>query len=75
MQEAILSKLANVLELSYRLSTPEEESKGIDGYVGTTPYSIKPDSYKTMNRLSENINVKMIYYSKEKSLLTIDVEQ
>ncbi len=74
VQEAILSKLAEKVENSYRLATPAEESQGIDGFVGKIPYSIKPDTYKTMGRLSEVINVKMIYYTKTKNGLTIEVE-
>lgn len=58
VQKAILAFLADQKNESYRLATPEEESKGIDGYVGETAYSVKPISYKTMNRLSESIDVK-----------------
>ena len=46
----------------------------IDGYVGNVPYSVKPDTYKTMGRLSETIAVKMIYYTKTKTGLTIEIE-
>ena len=74
VQEAILSKLAEICKKDYRLATPEEESQGIDGFVGNVPYSIKPDTYKTMGRLSEVIDVKMIYYSKTKTGLKIEVE-
>lgn len=75
VQKAILASLAKRMNTSYRLANQEEESQGIDGYVGGTPYSIKPDSYKTMNRLSETINVKMIYYKKDKTGLKIEVEE
>ncbi len=74
-QKAILAKLAEIKGLNYRLATPNEESVGIDGYVGNIPYSIKPDTYKTMNRLSERIEVKMIYYTKTKTCLKIEVEE
>lgn len=74
VQEAILSKLAEKTNKDYRLANPEEESRGIDGYVGTVPYSIKPNTYKTMGRLSEIIDVKMIYYSKTKTGLKFEVE-
>lgn len=74
VQKAILAFLAKEKGTTYRLATPEEESAGIDGYVGEVPYSIKPDTYKTMGRLSETINVKMIYYTKTKTSLKIDVE-
>lgn len=75
VQQVILSSLAKRLGTTWRLATPAEESKGIDGFVGSTPYSIKPASYKTMERLSENINVKMIFYNKTKTGLTIEVEE
>ena len=74
VQRAILSSLAQKLNKEYRLANPSEESVGIDGYVGDTPYSIKPDTYKIMNRLSESINVKMIYYTKTKTGLNIEIE-
>ena len=74
VQKAILASLAERRGTTYRLATPEEESIGIDGYVGEVPYSVKPDTYKTMGRLSETIDVKMIYYSKTKTNLKIEVE-
>ena len=76
-QNAILQKLAQIKKLSYRLATPEEESKGIDGFVGDTAYSIKPDTYKSTNArsISDNINVVMIYYTKKKSGLNIDIDE
>ena len=74
VQKAILSSLAEKTERSYRPATAEEESKGIDGFVGDIPYSVKPDTYKTMGRLSEEIGVKMIYYAKTKAGLKVEVE-
>lgn len=74
VQKAILASLAERRGVTYCLATPEEESVGIDGYVGDTPYSIKPDTYKTMGRLSESIDVKMIYYTKTKTGLIIELE-
>lgn len=75
VQKAILASLAERKGTTYRLATPDEESVGIDGYVGNVPYSVKPDTYKTMGRLSETIAVKMIYYTKTKTGLTIEVEE
>ena len=74
VQKAILAALAQKAGKAYRLATPAEESKGIDGFVGSIPYSVKPDTYKTMGRLSESIDVKMIYYTKTKTGLKIEVE-
>ena len=75
VQKAILASLAERKGTTYRLATPEEESQGIDGFVGSKPYSIKPDTYRTMGRLSETIDVTMVYYTKKKTGLTIEVEE
>lgn len=69
-----MASLAEKRGTTYRLATQEEESVGIDGYVGNIPYSVKPDTYKIMGRLSETIDVKMIYYAKTKTSLKIEVE-
>ena len=74
-QEAILKKVAQTLNSNYRLSTPDEESKGIDGYIGDIPVSIKPDTYKTKMNLQEKIDVRFIYYTKTKEGLVIDYEE
>lgn len=74
IQKAILASLANIKGDTYRLASPAEEAAGIDGYVGETPYSIKPESYKMMGGLSEVIDVKIIYYIKVKNGLIIEVE-
>lgn len=74
-QEAILKKIADVKKENYRFSTPKEESKGIDGFIGDTPISIKPITYKTKNSLRENIIVEIIYYDKTKSGLMIDASE
>jgi len=75
VQQAILKSIADKKQQKYRLANPKEESIGIDGFIGDTAYSIKPDTYKTMKRLSEEIDVKMIYYTKTKTGLTIEIEE
>lgn len=75
VQNSILAYLAEISNQTYRLSTPEEESKGIDGFVGEKAYSIKPMTYKTMDRLQEKIEATMIYYEKVKTGLKIEVEE
>jgi len=39
-QEAILSYISKKEGKSYRISTPQEESQGIDGYIDGIPVSI-----------------------------------
>jgi len=73
-QEAILKKLSEVKNETYRLATPDEESKGIDGYIGSIPISIKPITYKTKNSLSENIEVAIIFYEKKKDGIVVEYD-
>ena len=74
-QEAILKKVAKIKNTTYRLSKSEEESRGIDGFIGKTPISIKPITYKTKGMLRENISIKIIFYEKKKSGLDIDISK
>lgn len=74
-QEAILKRIAKLKKTTYRLSTPEEESKGIDGFIGTLPVSIKPTTYKTKNMLSEKIDVRIVFYEKKKDGIVVDMSQ
>lgn len=71
-QESILKTIAERRWQKYRRATPEEESKNIDGYIGDTPVSIKPITYKTKNMLHENIDVKLIYYEKLKDGIKVE---
>jgi hypothetical protein len=72
-QESILRRVAKLKNTIYRLSNPEEESKGIDGFIGNTPVSIKPVTYKAKNMLREQIDVRFIFYDKKKDGINIDI--
>lgn len=73
-QEAIIRKIAATLNKPYRLAIPEEESKGIDGYINEKAISIKPDSYRTKSNLSEVIQVPIVFYIKTKTGLTVNYD-
>jgi hypothetical protein len=74
-QEAILKKAAEIKGVGYRLAEKADESKGIDGYIGKIPVSIKPDTYKIKKSLREAIKVKMIYYKKIKNGIEVDYSE
>ena len=74
-QEAILRKLSEIKGCDYRLAEPSEESQGIDGFVGEDAYSIKPSTYEAMPRLSESIEVKMIFYEKKKDGVVFEMPE
>jgi len=71
-QEAILKKGAEIKGCSYRFANPEEESKGMDGYIGDTPVSIKPHTYEVKASLPEHIAIKIIYYRKVDDGIEVD---
>lgn len=73
-QEAILRKIAEQKALPYRFSTPEEESRGVDGYIGERPISIKPDTYKAMSQLPESIEVGLVFYAKVKDGIVLEYD-
>ena len=73
-QEAILKKVADRRGEKYRPSTPAEESRGIDGFIGKTPVSIKPAAYKSKRALGEKIETEIIYYTKKKDGIVIEFD-
>jgi hypothetical protein len=71
-QQAILARVAKIKNTTSRIATPGEESKGIDGYIGQDPVSIKPTTYKSKLGLPESIRVPIIYYEKLKDGIRVD---
>jgi len=70
-QEAILKKVAEIKNTTYRIASKEEERRGIDGYIGYTPVSIKPKTYTSKGSLAEEITVQIIFYEKKKDGIVI----
>lgn len=70
-QEAILKRVAAHMGKSYRMADPEEEAKGIDGYIGDNPVSIKPQTYESKQMYPESISVQIVYYDKVKDGINI----
>lgn len=65
IQEAILRKLGEMYDTEITRATAEDESKGIDGYVGDQPVQIKPTTYP--DDLQEGIDVPIVTYDENKS--------
>ncbi|MEK7680037.1 MAG: MjaI family restriction endonuclease [Deltaproteobacteria bacterium] len=74
-QEAILKKGAEIKGTTYRTALPEDESKGIDGYIGGVPVSIKPETYKLKREHTEHIGTKIIYYEKTDDGIAVDYSE
>ena len=73
-QEAILKKGAQLKGVDYRRANPDEEARGIDGYIGDVPVSIKPYTYEVKSSLPEHINAKIIYYRKVDDGIEVDFD-
>jgi len=71
-QEAILKKGAEIKGTTYRFAEPNEKSKGIDGYIGDAPVSIKPHTYEAKASLPEHIDIKIIFYRKIDGGIEVD---
>ena len=56
------------------LRREQEESQGIDGFIGEKPVSIKPATYKIKMGLNEQIQVPVVYYDKKKSDIVIEFD-
>ena len=73
-QAAILEKVAARIGASFRLANTDEEARGIDGFIGETPVSVKTDTCRVMAALPENIEAKMIFYTVTKDGLRIEAD-
>lgn len=71
-QSLIIPKLGEIFGKTTREATPDEESNGIDGYIGNKPVQIKADTYKSKEILPEEIKVPIVYYKKTKSGISFE---
>ena len=78
VQEPILSYFSRKLGETYRIATPEEESKGIDGYIGEYSISIKKMTYKDKRGIAEErpSGDVVIYYEKDEdnNIVILEIE-
>lgn len=71
-QTAIISAIATQVGKEWREANPTEEAQGIDGFIGGKPLQIKSATYKLEARLSETIDVPIVYYDKKKDGISIE---
>lgn len=74
-QEAILRRCSELLGKPYKVATAEEEAKGIDGYIGDRPISIKPTTYDLRSSLQESLPSAVIFYEKLKDGISVDASR
>lgn len=75
IQDAIIKTIAKDLGVESRLSTPEEEGQGIDGYINNVPVQIKSVTYRNEIRNEQFAeDIVIIYYSKDERNADITFE-
>jgi len=73
-QAAVLKAIAAAMNTDWRRATNEEEARGIDGYIGTAPVSIKPESYEIMKQLPEEIDAVVVVYRKTRTHIEVEFD-
>jgi len=74
-QEAVIKEIAAETNNSYRLADPEEESAGIDGFVGDRPVSVKPLSDIPVDRLQVVKEGALINYKKTGKGIEVEFDE
>ncbi len=75
IQDAIIKTIASELNVESRLSTPEEEGRGIDGYINDIPVQIKSITYRNEVRNEQFAEeIVIVYYSKDERSADISFE-
>lgn len=75
LHEAILKEVAQQLGRECRLAGPDEEAKGIDGYIGNTAVSIKPSSYRQQHTVVEELPSAVIFYTKTRRGIDVEYDE
>ena len=74
-QKAILKKGAELINRDFRLAEREEESKGIDGYIGDMAVSIKPITYRLESDIEDTLPNVVIYYEELEDGIEVDYSE
>lgn len=76
IQQATLEHLSEQFDRAYSVAPAEDEAKGIDGYLGETPVSIKPESYKQKTSVQhEEIGAATVFYKKTRKYIHIEYDE
>lgn len=75
IQDAIIKTIAKDLGVESRLGTPDEEGRGIDGYINNVPVQIKSNTFQEEVRNEQfDEEIVMIYYTKDNRTADITFE-
>jgi len=76
VQNTIIKKIASELNVNYRIANPDEEKKGIDGFINGQPVQIKSETYKqTGKQHNEETTCPVVYYKKKDKTIIFEYEK
>ena len=75
VQGVVLTELARRAGRKLTRATPEDEAKGIDGYLGGQAVSVKPHDYKAKQALPEQIDCPKVIYTKSSTGVKVDATE
>lgn len=75
MQTAILTRLSEMLGRPFRTADAKEEARGIDGFIGDVPVSVKPVSYRLQRLSHERLPAAIVLYEKTSSGIRVDFQE
>jgi len=68
-QDAILRRIAKLEHTDYRPADAREEAKGIDGFIGGRPVTVKPATYSSKGMLREQLDAVFVVYEKKNGIV------
>lgn len=74
-QNAILPELARRLDMPLSPASSIDEGRGVDGWLGSTPVQVKPETYRKMRALPEERSCPVVYYWKDRSHFEVDATE
>lgn len=75
VQGVVLRQVAAALNRPLRPATSQDESQGIDGYIGDTAVSVKPSTLDIKPELLDNLPKCIIFYEKTSAGLTVSFDE
>ena len=77
IQEAIFNFLSKEYDLEFKNGTPEDEQKGIDGYLGDYSFQVKPVSKTTKGNLNNETYFAdyIIFYKKATKAIKFNINK
>jgi|LSQX01.2.fsa_nt_gb hypothetical protein len=75
VQDIVIQKVAEQLQKPWRCSTSNDEARGIDGFIGETPVSVKPSTITLTPNIKDKLPDCIIIYTKTSAGLRVTFDE